>query len=60
MKTPAQRIAQVLSAGIDGPPMSRGDVAGAYRSAKAYQFKDGPSFFTRKPRNPRNPRKGSR
>lgn len=50
MKTTAQRIAKICETGIDGPGMSRGDVAGAYRAVKAYKFKDAPSFFTRKPR----------
>lgn len=50
MKTLAQRVASIKESGIDGPPMTRGDVAGAYRAAKMYKFTDAPSFFTRKPR----------
>jgi hypothetical protein len=43
-------MASIRESGIDGPPMSKGDVAGAYRAAKNYKFKDAPSFFTRKPK----------
>ena len=50
MKTVAQRMASIRESGIDGPPMSRGDVAGAFRAARDYKFKDAPSFFTRKPK----------
>lgn len=51
MKTTAQRIAKICETGIDGPALSRGDVAGAYRDVKSYnKWKDAPSFFTRKPR----------
>jgi hypothetical protein len=50
VKTVAQRVAALRESGIDGPPLSRGDVAGAFRAAQAYKFKDCPSFFTRKPK----------